>query len=116
MAAGAQTADNGLWTTLQASGRQLLTPRCGVPCCAAGGGAGPAVLSPEQMWAAVLTLEESDHGDRGAEAEGCCAFVLLPLRKQQGSDAGARAAETRATSVLLLQLCVVCSGSFCLCR
>lgn len=116
MAAGAQTADNGLWTTLRACERQLLTPGCRVPRCPAGSGAGPVVPGPEQMRAVVLTLQESDHGDRGVEAESCCAFMLLPLCKQQGSDADARAEETRATSVLLLQLCIAHSGSFCLCR
>lgn len=88
---------------------------CRVACCAAGGGAGPAVLSPEQMWAAVLMLQESDRGDRGAEAEGCCAFVLLPLCKQQGSDAGAGAEGTRATSVLRCS-CALFVPDLCLCR
>lgn len=80
MAAGAQTADNRLWTTLRACERQLLTPGCGVPRCAAGSGAGPVVPGPEQMRAVVLTLQESDRGDRGVEAESCCAFMLLPLQ------------------------------------
>lgn len=108
-------ADDGLWTTLQVCERQLLMLGCRVPCCAAGGGAGPAVLSPEQMWSAGLMLQELDHGNRGTE-EGHSAFMVLPLHKQQDSDAGARAERTCAMSVLLLQLCVVHSGSFCLCR